>query len=133
MDAIANALGAVLLQGVKPVRYGSRALSQSEAKWSSYGQKVFAAVWAVEYFNPFISDKPLKLHTDCQSLKFIMESDKVLGKEARWHAIYDIISSFPAALDGPGNASISWRSRLGTGTLNKPEMLEFESLRNLAP
>ncbi|KAL3688002.1 hypothetical protein R1sor_014311 [Riccia sorocarpa] len=85
-------LGAVLTQRDDEgrefvVAYASRSNNSAEAKYSSYGGKCLAVVWAVAHFRCFLFGNPFTLITDHQPLKWLMESDKLTGTLARWALI----------------------------------------------
>ena len=66
------------------VAYASRSNNSAEAKYSSYEGECLAAVWAVAHFRCYLFGNPFTLITDHQPLKWLMESDKLTGKLARW-------------------------------------------------
>jgi hypothetical protein len=82
-------LGAVLTQKDDfgreyVVAYVSRSNNSAEVKYSSYEGEALAAVWAIAHFRPYLYDQRFTLVTDYQPLRWLMESDKLTGKLARW-------------------------------------------------
>ena len=82
-------LGAVLTQKDDDgkeyvIAYASRSNNDAEAKYSSYEGECLAVVWAVAHFRPYLYGQSFTLVTDHQPLKWLMESDKLTGKLARW-------------------------------------------------
>jgi len=66
------------------IAYASRSNNDAEAKYSSYEGECLATVWAVAHFRPYLYGQSFTLVTDHQPLKWLMESDKLTGKLARW-------------------------------------------------
>ncbi|PTQ33208.1 hypothetical protein MARPO_0091s0058, partial [Marchantia polymorpha] len=85
-------LGAVLTQRDDEgkefvVAYASRSNSAVESRYSSYKGECLAAVWAVAHFRCYLFGTQFTLVTDHQPLKWLMDSDKLTGKLARWDLI----------------------------------------------
>ena len=88
-DWSAVGLGAVLTQRDDEdkefvVAYASRSNNAAKAKYSSYEGECLAAVWAVAHFRCYLYGNPFTLVIDHQPLKWLMDSDKLTGKLARW-------------------------------------------------
>jgi hypothetical protein len=88
-DWSAVGLGAVLTQKDQEgkeyvVAYASRSNNSAESNYSSYEGEALAAVWAIAHFRPYLYGQKFTLVTDHQPLKWLMESDKLTGKLARW-------------------------------------------------
>jgi hypothetical protein len=66
------------------VAYASRSNNNAEAQYSSYEGECLAAVWAIGHFRCYLYGNEFLLVTDHQPLKWLMESDKLTGKLARW-------------------------------------------------
>ena len=72
-DASTFGLGAVLLQQHgptewKPVAYASRAMSETEQRYSQIEKEALAIVWACEKFSDYIVGKLVQLETDHKPL-----------------------------------------------------------------
>ena len=71
-DASSFGLGAVLMQQHadkwKPVAYASRAMSDTEQRYSQIEKEALSLVWACEKFSNFIIGKPIHLETDHKPL-----------------------------------------------------------------
>jgi hypothetical protein len=85
-------LGAVLTQCDDEgkefvVAYASRSNNAAESRYNSYEGECLAAVWAVAHFRCYLFGTQFTLVTDHQPLKWLMESDKLIGKLARWALI----------------------------------------------
>ena len=104
------------------VAYASRSNNTAEAKYSSYEGECLAVVWAVAHFRCYLFGNPFTIITDHQPLKWLMESDKLTGKLARWALIlqeydFDVVHRLGTAnLDVDGlsrNPSTSQQDAIG--------------------
>ena len=82
-------LGAVLTQRDDEdrefvVAYASRSNNAVEAKYSLYEGECLAAVWAMAHFRCYLYGNPFTLVKDHQPLKWLIDSDKLTSKLARW-------------------------------------------------
>ena len=82
-------LGAVLTQKDDfgrecVVAYVLQSNNTTEANYSSYEGEALAAVWAIAHFCPYLYGQRFILVTDHQPLRWLMESDELTGKLARW-------------------------------------------------
>jgi hypothetical protein len=82
-------IGAVLMQmdddGKKfVIAYASRSNNNAEAQYSSYEGECLATIWAIAHFQCYLYSNEFLLVTDHQSLKWLMESDKLTRKLAWW-------------------------------------------------
>ena len=66
------------------IAYASRSNNDAEAKYSSYEGECLAIVWGVAHFRPYLYGQRFTFVTDHQPLKWLMESDKLTRKLARW-------------------------------------------------
>ena len=62
-DASMNALGCTLIHDEKPVCYASRALTETESRYSNIGRELLAAMWYLEHFNHYIEENHAVLQT----------------------------------------------------------------------
>ena len=80
--------GAMLAQWhdneLTPVRYTSRAFTQTESHWPTAHQELFAVKWAMEHFRPYILGHPVKVITDHANLKWLTSIKPQQSKLARW-------------------------------------------------
>ncbi len=88
-DWNAVGLGAMLTQKDEErreyvVAFASKSNNNAESNYSSYEGDPLVAVWAIAYFRPYLYGQHFTLVTDYQPLKWLMESDKLTGKLARW-------------------------------------------------
>jgi hypothetical protein len=84
-DASLKGLGAVLLQDGKPVCYASKALTETEQRYSNIEREALGVVWGLERFHYFIYGKSCTIHTDHKPLEAIFKKK---------------LSSCPARLQG---------------------------------
>jgi len=85
-------LGAVLTQCDDKgkefvVAYASRSNNATESRYSSYEGECLAAVWVVAHFRCYLFGTLFTLVINHQPLKWLMESNKLTGKLARWALI----------------------------------------------
>ena len=70
-DASAQGLGAVMMQGGKPIAYASRALREAELRYSVIEKEMLAIVFALEKWNQFTFGREVKVYTDHKPLASI--------------------------------------------------------------
>lgn len=66
-------IGAVLMQGQRPIAFDSQALKGRSLHLSTYEKEFLALVTAVKRWSPYLLGKPFIIKTDHQSLKFLLE------------------------------------------------------------
>ena len=76
-DASKKGLGAVLLQESKPVMYVSRALTETEQRYSNIERELLAIVFALERLSHYIFDRTITVQSDHQLLKSIWKKSIV--------------------------------------------------------
>ena len=112
-DASKKGLGAVLLQESKPVMYVSRALTETEQKYSNIGRELLAIVFALERLNHYTFGRTITVqscHQPLQSIwkKSIVSASPRLQRLLLRLAHYDINIGF---LCGKENVITDARSR----------------------
>ena len=70
-DAFKKGLGAVLLQESKPVMYMSRALTETEQRYSNIERELLAIVFALERLNHYTFGRTITVQGDHQPLQSI--------------------------------------------------------------
>jgi hypothetical protein len=66
------------------VAYVSHSNNATKSCYSSYEGECLATVWAVTHFRCYLFGRQFTLVTNHQPLKWLMESDKLMKKLARW-------------------------------------------------
>ena len=64
VDSSKDGVGAVLLQGGKPVEYASRALSSNERNWAQIEKELLAVVFGLERFDQYTYGKKVIVQND---------------------------------------------------------------------
>ena len=72
-DASLKGLGAVQLQDGKPVCYASKALTETEQRYSNIEREALGVIWGLERFHYFIYGKSCTIHTDHKPLEMIFK------------------------------------------------------------
>ncbi|CAF0976548.1 unnamed protein product, partial [Brachionus calyciflorus] len=88
-DASGKALGAVLAQinadgYVQPIAYASRALTETEQKYTTTEREGLVIVWALTYFKYLICDQPVDVCTDHRPLAFMRSVQEPYGRIGRF-------------------------------------------------
>ncbi len=78
------------------VAYVNQSNNKMEAKYNSYEGECLTIVWVVSSFRCYLCGSPFTLVTNHQPLKFLMESNQLTRKLAKWELIlheceFDII------------------------------------------
>jgi len=50
-------------------------------------RSVFAVIWAIIHFRPYLYSTKFTLYTDHQPIKWLMTNDKLIGKLVHWTLI----------------------------------------------
>jgi hypothetical protein len=69
------------------VAYASHSNNATKSRYCSYKGESLVTVWAVAHFRCYLFGTQFTLVTDHQPLKWLMESDKLMGKLAQWALI----------------------------------------------
>ena len=84
VDTLGYAIGAVLMQRDKtgkrhPAAYFSSTLNEAEQNYNIYTLKLYAIVWALQHWRPFLAGSPHKVivHTDHANLQYWKECQKI--------------------------------------------------------
>ncbi len=76
VDASPFGLGAILLQGGKPIAYGSRTLSPVEQRYSQTEREALAVYWGCEHYRLYTYGRPVVITTDHKPLESIFGNPK---------------------------------------------------------
>ena len=96
-DACDYALGAVLMQqfpqGERPVAFISRTLNNTEQNYSMWEKELFAVVWAIKYFRPYLLNHNFLVKSDNKpSTQLLVNSALKLSTSATNRVIRWILS-----------------------------------------
>jgi len=93
-DTSKEAVGAVLAQEREGmvVAYASQTLNQTQRRWSTFDQELWALVWAVHEFRHYIGLTSFTAITDHRPLvglrRMALDND-LMGRRARWILVLD--------------------------------------------
>ncbi|OMO52725.1 Integrase, catalytic core [Corchorus capsularis] len=91
-DASGVGIGAVLMQGGKPVAYFSEKLNGAALNYPTYDKELYALVRALQTWQHYLWPKKFVIHTDHESLKYLRGQQKLNKRHAKWS---EFIESFP--------------------------------------
>lgn len=98
-DSSDVALGAVLLQefedGIHPVAYASRKLSDTEKRYQILEREALGVIFALDKFHDYLQIQKFILQVDNEALTWMIRHPKQLGKVGRWvlklsHYCFDV-------------------------------------------
>lgn len=85
-DASGNGIGAVLMQGGRPIAFLSKALAERKKQWSTYEREMFAIVYAVTKWRPYLLGRRFEVRTDQKSLPFLLGQRIHTPAQQKWLA-----------------------------------------------
>ena len=91
-DASGSGIGAVLMQGGRPIAYFSEKLSGAALNYPTYDKELYALVRALGTWQHYLWPKEFVIHTDHESLKDLKGQHKLYRRHARW---VEFIETFP--------------------------------------
>lgn len=87
VDSSRHGVGAVLLQGGRPIAFWSRAFSEQQSKYSAAELELFGVMLAVTHFRPYLFHRKFCLRCDHRNLRFIIGKESRTGRVERWTEI----------------------------------------------
>lgn len=131
-DASGIGVGAVLMQGGRPIAYFSEKLSGAALNYPTYDKEMYALVRALETWQHYLLPKEFVIHTDHESLKYLRGQGKLNKRHAKW---VEFIEPFPYVIkykQGKENVVADALSRRYAllSTLNT-KLLGFEYIKDL--
>ena len=69
------------------IAYASRSNNKAEGNYSIYEEEALEVAWAVTHFRHYVYGKLFTLVTHHEPLKWLLTSNKLTGKHARWALI----------------------------------------------
>ena len=131
-DALGSGIGAVLMQGGRPIAYFSKKLSGAALNYPTYDKELYALVQALDTWQHYLWPKEFVIHTDHESLKDLKGQHKLYRRHARW---VEFIETFPYVIwykQGKENVVADALSRRYAllSTLDA-KVLSFEHIKDL--
>nr|XP_027118736.1 uncharacterized protein LOC113735978 [Coffea arabica] len=83
-DACYSGIGAVLMQNRRPISYLSQALGQKNMGLSIYEKELLALVTAVTKWRHYLEGHHFIIHTDNQSLKYLLDQRITTPLQQKW-------------------------------------------------
>ena len=95
-DASNGAIGAVLSQKGNdgrehPIAYASKRLSSTEQRYATRDKELYALVFALKHWRPYLHERKFVAETDHQSLTYLRTSRDLTPRLARWN---DLIAEY---------------------------------------
>jgi ribonuclease HI len=83
-DASQKGLGCILMQQGRVVSYASRKLKDHEKNFPTHDLELAAIVYALNIWRHYLYGEECKIHTDHQSLKYIVMQRDLNMRQRRW-------------------------------------------------
>jgi len=91
-DASGVGIGAVLMQGGKPIAYFSEKLSGHVLNYSTYDKKLYALIRSLQTWKHYLWSKEFVIHSDHESLKHLRSQTNQNRRHAKW---VEFLETFP--------------------------------------
>ena len=133
-DASGLGIGAVLMQGGRPIAYFSEKMSGAALNYPTYDKELYALVRALKTWQHYLWPKEFVIHTDHESLKHLKGQHKLNKRHARW---VEFIETFPYVIrykQGKENIVADALSRrYALISILDAKLLGFEHIKELYP
>ena len=83
-DASNVGIGAVLVQGKRPIAHFSEKLNGARLNYSTYDKEFYAIVRALDHWSHYLRPNHFILHSDHEALKHINGQQKLNPRHAKW-------------------------------------------------
>ncbi|OMP09092.1 hypothetical protein COLO4_05809 [Corchorus olitorius] len=111
-DASGHAMGAVLLQGGKPVCYHSQLFSGAVLNYPTYDKELFVVVLAIRKWRHYLTGKETIFHTDHEPLKYLHSQSKLRqSRHFKWMGFLEQFHLLIRYKKGKTNQLADWLSR----------------------
>jgi len=135
-DASGVGIGAVLMQGNRPIAFLSKALKGKALHMSTYEKELFALVTAIQKWRPYLLGRPFVVKTDQQSLKFLLEQKVGTLFQQKWITKllgYDFVVEYKKGVENRVADALSrkegWEEGLSLSLLPIPTASWVEDLK----
>lgn len=86
-DASGEAIGAVLMQGGRPVTFESKKLDRTQRNYSAYERELLAIIHALKKWRHYLYGATFEVRTDHESLKWLSSQKELTGRKVHWAQI----------------------------------------------
>lgn len=130
-DASGVGIGAVLIQGKRPIAYFSEKLGGARLNYCTYDKEFYAMVRALDHWSHYLRPSHFILHSDHESLKYINGQQKLSPRHAKWVEFLQSFHFSSKYKDGKSNVVADALSRRYAllATLDV-RLLGFETLKD---
>ncbi|XP_074303230.1 uncharacterized protein LOC141637664 [Silene latifolia] len=130
-DASGVGIGAVLIQGKRPIAYFSEKLGGARLNYCTYDKEFYAIVRALDHWSHYLRPNHFILHSDHESLKYINGPQKLNHRHAKWVEFLQSFHFSSKYKNGKSNVVADALSRRYTllSTLDV-RLLGFETLKD---
>ena len=130
-DASGVGIGAVLVQGKRPIAYFSEKLGGARLNYSTYDKEFYAIVKALDHWSHYLRPNHFILHSDHESLKNINGQLKLNPRHAKWVEFLQSFHFSSKYKDGKSNVVADALSRrYSLLSVLGVRLLGFETLKD---